>query len=125
MAHFYPARLSSVLLSRRDGGIAFCRRGSFLPRAVIFVITVIVAPQPDGVAFEQRRPAAGTRPFGGARDGGANGFGIAAVDLFARHAVHLGALRDAGANDVRGRSEERRVGKEGVGTCRSRWSPVH
>src|SRR3546814_14300967 len=23
------------------------------------------------------------------------------------------------------RSEERRVGKEGVGTCRSRWSPYH
>src|SRR3546814_12204020 len=24
-----------------------------------------------------------------------------------------------------GRSEERRVGKEGIGTCRSRWSPDH
>src|SRR3546814_19491034 len=24
-----------------------------------------------------------------------------------------------------GRSEERRVGKEGVSTCRSRWSPNH
>src|SRR3546814_3691899 len=24
-----------------------------------------------------------------------------------------------------GRSEERRVGKEGVGTCSSRWSPYH
>src|SRR3546814_12468291 len=24
-----------------------------------------------------------------------------------------------------GRSEERRVGKEGVSTCRSRWSPEH
>src|SRR3546814_15465983 len=23
------------------------------------------------------------------------------------------------------RSEERRVGKEGVSTCRSRWSPIH
>src|SRR3546814_3594261 len=27
--------------------------------------------------------------------------------------------------DVDLRSEERRVGKEGVGTCRSRWSPYH
>ena len=26
---------------------------------------------------------------------------------------------------VRGRSEERRVGKECCGTCRSRWSPYH
>src|SRR3546814_17786222 len=27
--------------------------------------------------------------------------------------------------DVRSRSEERRVGKECVSTCRSRWSPYH
>src|SRR3546814_11516738 len=27
--------------------------------------------------------------------------------------------------DVDGRSEERRVGKECVSTCRSRWSPYH
>src|SRR3546814_12017161 len=26
---------------------------------------------------------------------------------------------------ARARSEERRVGKEGVSTCRSRWSPYH
>src|SRR3546814_3085252 len=26
---------------------------------------------------------------------------------------------------IRPRSEERRVGKEGVSTCRSRWSPYH
>src|SRR3546814_20227552 len=26
---------------------------------------------------------------------------------------------------ARGRSEERRVGKEGVSKCRSRWSPYH
>src|SRR3546814_13802722 len=26
---------------------------------------------------------------------------------------------------INGRSEERRVGKEGVSTCRSRWSPSH
>src|SRR3546814_20341312 len=29
------------------------------------------------------------------------------------------------AVDVAGRSEERRVGKECVSTCRSRWSPYH
>src|SRR3546814_3501069 len=28
-------------------------------------------------------------------------------------------------HDGLGRSEERRVGKEGVSTCRSRWSPYH
>src|SRR3546814_13880075 len=28
-------------------------------------------------------------------------------------------------SDASGRSEERRVGKESVSTCRSRWSPYH
>src|SRR3546814_16614247 len=51
-------------LAQTDEGIAFGRRGSVLPRAVMFDITVIVAP----------------------------------------------------------RTEERRVGKECVSTCRSRWS---
>src|SRR3546814_16691560 len=33
---------------------------------------------------------------------------------------------DAGGNLIElGRSEERRVGKECVSTCRSRWSPAH
>src|SRR3546814_17419354 len=35
-------------------------------------------------------------------------------------------VRDAGEAGIAGvavRSEERRVGKEGVSTCRSRWSP--
>src|SRR3546814_3221803 len=34
--------------------------------------------------------------------------------------VSIGAVRLTG-----GRSEERRVGKECVSTCRSRWSPYH
>src|SRR3546814_20673330 len=32
---------------------------------------------------------------------------------------------DEGVLLYRGRSEERRVGKECVSTCRSRWSPYH
>src|SRR3546814_15101513 len=32
---------------------------------------------------------------------------------------------DDGKQAVSGRSEERRVGKECVSTCRSRWSPYH
>src|SRR3546814_13744240 len=47
------------------------------------------------------------------------------------------AMRSSGATDILAvpplsnahdhgrRSEERRVGKEGVSTCRSRWSPYH
>src|SRR3546814_13249556 len=34
-------------------------------------------------------------------------------------------LKAAGATVVDIRSEERRVGKECVSTCRSRWSPYH
>src|SRR3546814_15290127 len=34
-------------------------------------------------------------------------------------------LIGAGALVTEGRSEERRVGKECVSTCRSRWSPYH
>src|SRR3546814_7423706 len=49
-------------------------------------------------------------------------------------ALRLVEVRDAGVahhpehaiiGEVRGRSEERRVGKECVSTCRSRWSPYH
>src|SRR3546814_4194215 len=32
---------------------------------------------------------------------------------------------DVGSDGVAARSEERRVGKECVSTCRSRWSPYH
>src|SRR3546814_6609616 len=45
------------------------------------------------------------------------------------HAATLADLRNAGADParllagLRSRSEERRVGKECVSTCRSRWSP--
>src|SRR3546814_10874155 len=34
-------------------------------------------------------------------------------------------LMDQAPSRVRARSEERRVGKECVSTCRSRWSPYH
>src|SRR3546814_14140308 len=40
------------------------------------------------------------------------------------HAALMRAMIRLGALEA-GRSEERRVGKEGVSTCRSRWSPNH
>src|SRR3546814_13621988 len=39
--------------------------------------------------------------------------------------VWAGHYRRYDRNDVVQRSEERRVGKECVSTCRSRWSPYH
>src|SRR3546814_20810065 len=40
-------------------------------------------------------------------------------------ALVLAHPRDRGLVPHGHRSEERRVGKEGVSTCRSRWSPYH
>src|SRR3546814_10930140 len=45
--------------------------------------------------------------------------------------IHFGGPVESGrgfvlhSSDYRQRSEERRVGKERVSTCRSRWSPYH
>src|SRR3546814_16108191 len=43
------------------------------------------------------------------------------VAVVGRRWAALGSL----ISELRGRSEERRVGKECVRTCRSRWSPYH
>src|SRR3546814_1551859 len=42
-----------------------------------------------------------------------------------REEAHLRDLRRIGRDGPPLRSEERRVGKECVSTCRSRWSPYH
>src|SRR3546814_18624096 len=50
------------------------------------------------------------------------------ADIIKRAMVRMpAALADAGLPEVRMllSSEERRVGKEGVGTCRCRWTPYH
>src|SRR3546814_17031918 len=44
--------------------------------------------------------------------------GLLATGGSTNHAIHLPAT-------ARARSEERRVGKECVSTCRPRWSPYH
>src|SRR3546814_15463731 len=46
------------------------------------------------------------------------------LDLAVEELDRAAEARDL-AVDVRERSEERRVGQEGVITCRSRWSPSH
>src|SRR3546814_11321451 len=68
------------------------------------------------------------------RPGGADGEGIARQLVRAAHADEENlAQQDIDRNDegrdqhqgAAERSEERRVGKECVSTCRSRWSPYH
>src|SRR3546814_13977060 len=48
------------------------------------------------------------------------GLGTGAISLFGSEAV-----KQAYLPRIATRSEERRVGKECVSTCRSRWSPYH
>src|SRR3546814_2402047 len=64
---------------------------------------------------------------------------VCSSDLIVNHATFKASLfmaagavdHEAGTRDLRttswacARSEERRVGKECVSTCRSRWSPYH
>src|SRR3546814_8082446 len=50
------------------------------------------------------------------------------IQLVSDHDIHtmIKAIRNVmGVAKIRKRSEERRVGKECVSTCRSRWSPYH
>src|SRR3546814_14574008 len=51
--------------------------------------------------------------------------GRARVRVATLRAPSVRARDLAGSVDFEGRSEERRVGKECVSTCRSRWSPYH
>ena len=69
---------------------------------------------------------AGVDPSAGGAAGAGAGFGDAFGDIFGD--IFGGGGGGRGRSTVyRGaeRSEERRVGKEGVSTCRSRWSPCH
>src|SRR3546814_9488468 len=59
--------------------------------------------------------------------GASRGIGLAIALRAARDGanVAIAAKSDVPHPKLPGRSEERRVGKECVSTCRSRWSPYH
>src|SRR3546814_16341535 len=67
-----------------------------------------------------------TRPIDGQSACHANGgtIGIAMDTPAQVDAWHKAGVA-AGGKSIEDRSEERRVGKECVSTCRSRWSPYH
>src|SRR3546814_18576637 len=54
-----------------------------------------------------------------------SGFGIGLNDATIKATVTFLQPGGSGSIDGEARSEERRVGKECVSTCRSRWSPYH
>src|SRR3546814_14684506 len=49
----------------------------------------------------------------------------AIIEVGADGIARTAAMIDPYNRDAKSRSEERRVGKECVSTCRSRWSPYH
>src|SRR3546814_4400962 len=77
-----------------------------LPIFVAFPVTVLIAV--TGMVFDPL-PA----------------FAYALGASLASAALTYAIGRMAGTRPLRNRSEERRVGKECVSTCRSRWSPYH
>src|SRR3546814_7760633 len=76
----------------------------------------IVAERPLGAVRAVKRSIALTR---------GNGLVLAALIALVTFAAELVAQIFVGAGALMARSEERRVGKGCVSTCRSRWSPYH
>src|SRR3546814_18062117 len=70
-----------------------------------------------------REPFASAAPMGGARIAIARM--VSAYSTWATDGGGTWIVGNGEKGAEGGRSEERRVGKEGVSTCRSRWSPYH
>src|SRR3546814_12206796 len=101
----------------------------FADLGAIFEIAVIVASDGAGADIGVRTDAdiaeiAQVIGLGALADLGLFGFDeITNLCLFAQYGA--GAQSRIGPDLAPCRSEERRVGKECVSTCRSRWSPSH
>src|SRR3546814_19718769 len=83
-----------------------------------------------GIAFQFNWTAAARHPQNGLRySGEGNGRRIKAWDtrqqIFGTFHIRQRPVIGIGLTPRQPRSEERRVGKECVSTCRSRWSPYH
>src|SRR3546814_12613851 len=100
-----------------------CRRREDLPARLhyghnprVAAIICIAEPGWSIIAGEPQWPIAG----------GAHGYDNKDPEMLALFvASNAGLTGDVGIIDNIERSEERRVGKECVSTCRSRWSPYH
>src|SRR3546814_3969032 len=109
------------ILVSDHGGLFVTSRRRLTRCALVTGVQRCARPINEGV--ERAAPARERRETGGR---GGNGHGGSWVDiptLLCGGVLH----RELYATGIIGtcRSEERRVGKECVSTCRSRWSPYH
>src|SRR3546814_16710958 len=81
-----------------------------------------VAHEHHAAAVERERISRRRSPFAVGRHRTRDGL-AALVEAFDKIAAHQ--AEPVGITEHLVRSEERRVGKECVSTCRSRWSPYH
>src|SRR3546814_12088959 len=102
------------------------RTDTLFPYTTLFRSDVLAAPglEPHQCACDvpgrPERLVQGDGVLHGELGAGADGEMRGALGVAQQHHV---VLDPAGVADGRERSEERRVGKECVSTCRSRWSP--
>src|SRR3546814_16843747 len=105
---------SDVCSSDLCFGRALADRGAWLARATDLARDRLCDGLRMGLHFQRRAWRADGRFLLRARDRGAG--------HFRRYQAPVSALRHAGNGPPDARSEESRVGKECVSTCRSRWS---
>src|SRR3546814_11801695 len=121
----FPTRRSSELLAADAELDVRPRRAAALGADHHQLADALCVERDEGVLLDQATLLVGTEEISGivARQAEA-GLG----QVVGAEGEELGALGDLGgpqAGTRQPRSEERRVGKECVRTCRSRWSPSH
>src|SRR3546814_4347031 len=125
MQHYSPARLSKPLLRVGERGKGEFREIEW--EEALQLATDWLAPirerNPDELAFFTGRDQSQALTGWWAQQFGTINYaahgGVCSVKMAA------GGLYQLGGSFGEFRSEERRVGKGGVSTCRSRWSPDH
>src|SRR3546814_7997048 len=125
MQHYSPARLSKPLLRVGERGKGEFREIEW--EEALQIATDWLAPirerNPDELAFFTGRDQSQALTGWWAQQFGTINYaahgGVCSVKMAA------GGLYQLGGSFGEFRSEERRVGKGGVSTCRSRWSPDH
>src|SRR3546814_21010492 len=108
----------------RTGHLFACEEDGVAPDLLVVAKGLGAGYQPIGAVLVDARIYAAIRDGSGFFQHGHTYMGHPAACAAALAVQHV--IRDDGLLEkIRLRSEERRVGKECVRTCRSRWAPAH